>query len=234
MIEEIDSAFGESPIIDGNIDISSSEWDKATIENIKLEGLPITLRVLNNEKNLYVSVQFSLEVAAHSEDEFVGLIISNSSSTNEEEFIDAKIVQFSNITSNDYIYSDYYIDNGNFLNDTFQDGDGAASLKGGISTYEFSIPIKGSLTNEQDAELDFDSTHAFNITYGETSNYQTGVKKKSTILINIKPIETTEVPPVELALLITIIIIFSIIGILYSYYIYEVFKLKGKIKRLKR
>ncbi|MFX1366604.1 MAG: hypothetical protein ACFFCE_00095 [Promethearchaeota archaeon] len=233
-INEIDSEIGESPKIDGYIDLTSSEWSKATSEDLSLEDFPINLKVLQNEENLYISVQFDLEVEYHSIDEFIALIISNSSSTNEDEFIDAKIIQFTNISSNEYIYSDYYIDNGNFLNDTIQDGDGAASLEDGTSTYEFSIPIRGLLTNEQDAELDFDNTYAFNITYGETSNYQTGVKKSSIILINIKPIQNSKILSMDLALLIIIIVIFSFLGILYCYYIIQVFRLKEKIKRIKR
>ncbi|MFX1503724.1 MAG: hypothetical protein ACFFDH_22375 [Promethearchaeota archaeon] len=234
IINEIDSEIGESPVIDGYIDLASSEWDKATSEDIFLVDFPITLMVLQNEENLYISVQFNLEVEYHSINEFIGLVISNSSSTDEEEFIDAKIIQFTNISSNEYIYSDYYIDNGDFLNDSIQDGNGAASLENGISTYEFSIPIKGSLTNEQDATLYFGNTYAFNITYGETSNYRTGIKKSSIILINIKPTKNSKTLSMELALLIIIIVIFSFLGILYSYYIIQVFRLKEKIKRIKR
>ncbi len=233
-IAEIDSEIGESPIIDGYIDISSSEWKKATREDILLGDLPITLRVLQNDENLYISVQFDLLVKYHSLSEFVGLIISNSSSEEKEEFIDAKIIQFSNISRNEFIYSDYHIDNGNFLNDTNLDGDGAAKLEDITSTYEFSIPIKSSMANEQDVALDFGNTYAFNITYGEISIYQTGVKKSTIILINIKSTTTSVIPFTDLTVLIIIIVIFSILGILYFYYIYKIFKLKGKIKRIKR
>ena len=233
-IDEIDSEIGESPVIDGYIDLSSKEWNKATREDIFLGDLDIILRVLQNDENLYVSVQFDLVVEYNSLSEYIALIISNSSSEVKEEFIDAKIVQFSNISKNEFIYSDYYIDNGNFLNDTNLDGDGAAKLEKITSTYEFSIPIKGSTTNEQDAALDFGNTYAFNVTYGETPIYQTGVKKSTTIFINIKSPTTSEIQFTDLTVLIICIVIFSILGGLYCFYIYKIFRLKGNIKRIKR
>jgi len=233
-VEEIDSKIGESPVIDGSIDHSSREWNKAAREEKLLGDLSIILRVLQNDENLYVSIQFDLEVEYHSLSEFIGLIISNSSSEDKEEFIDAKIIQFSNISKNEFIYSDYYIDNGDFLNDTNVDGDGAAKLDEKISTYEFSIPIKASTTNEQDAALDFGNTYAFNITYGETPIYKSGVKKSTIILINIKSTTTSVIPFTNLTVLIICIVIFSILGILYCYYFYKIFRLKGNIKRIKR
>ncbi|MEE9377205.1 MAG: hypothetical protein V3V33_04125 [Candidatus Lokiarchaeia archaeon] len=233
-VNEIDSEIGESPVIDGYIDLSSNEWNKATREDILLGDLPIILRVLQNDENLYISVQFDLLVEYHSLSEFVGLIISNSSSDVKEEFIDAKIIQFSNISKNEFIFFDYYIDNGNFLNDTNLDGDGAAKLEEVTSTYEFSFPIKASTANEQDAALDFGNTYAFNITYGETPIYQTGVKKSTIILINIKSSTTSKPPFTDLTVLIICIVIFSILGVLYCSYIYKIFRLKGNIKRIKR
>ncbi|NVM34206.1 MAG: hypothetical protein HWN81_01340 [Candidatus Lokiarchaeota archaeon] len=233
-IDEIDSKIGESPVIDGYIDLLDREWNKAAREDIFLEDLPIILRVLQNDENLYISVQFDLSVEYHSLSEYIGLIISNSSSENKEEFIDAKIIQFSNISRNEFVYSDYYIDNGNFLNDTNVDGEGAAKLDEITSTYEFSIPIKTSNISEQDAALDFGNTYAFNITYGETPIYQTGVKKSTTILINIKSTTTSVTPFTDITILIICIVIFSLLGVLYCYFIYKIFRLKRNIKKIKR
>jgi len=233
-IDEISSEIGESPVIDGYIDLPSNEWKKATREEILLGDLPITLRVLQNDENLYISVQFDLLVKYHSLNEFVGLIISNSSSEVKEEFIDAKIIQFSNISKNEFTFFDYYIDNGNFLNDTNLNGEGAAKLEEDTSTYEFSLPIKALIVNEQDAALDFGNTYAFNITYGETPIYQNGVKKSTIILINIKSSTTSEIPFSELTVQIICIVIFSTLGALYCYYIYKIFRLKATIKRIKR
>ncbi|MFW9896781.1 MAG: hypothetical protein ACFFD7_13330, partial [Candidatus Thorarchaeota archaeon] len=91
--EEIDAEFGQAPIIDGNIDDSANEWKNAYKTQINLTDLPIDLWVMQDDKDLFISVQVDLET--HNSTEFVGLLISNSSSENREDFIDAKIVQFS-------------------------------------------------------------------------------------------------------------------------------------------
>ncbi|MFX0106299.1 MAG: hypothetical protein ACFE75_12540, partial [Candidatus Hodarchaeota archaeon] len=46
--EEIDSEFGEAPVIDGYIDLSSQEWNKAIKKDIFLEDLPIELWVMQD------------------------------------------------------------------------------------------------------------------------------------------------------------------------------------------
>ncbi|UCD01063.1 MAG: hypothetical protein JSV23_09280 [Promethearchaeota archaeon] len=234
--EEIDSEFGESPIIDGYIDFSSNEWNEATKVPIELGDLPISLWVMQDEINLYISIQFELEGYAHKDTEFVGMIISNSSSIIPEEFLDVKIVQFSNKTSNDFIFLDYNINNSEFLNDTKQNGMGAAKIEGIDSTYEFSIPINevGGDENMQDVLLEYGNMYAFNITYGETPVYPGGIKKSEIVLITIKNLSITEPPLWDLVFFILNIIIFSILGILYGFYIYKIFKLKEKIERIKR
>jgi len=232
--DEIDSKFGESPIIDGYIDISAKEWNKAAKLSINLGDFPIELWVMQNNINLYLSVQFELEFEYHNVTEFIGIIVSNSSSENEEDFIDAKIIQFSNITEDQFNYLDYYINNSIYSNDTYVDGDGAAKLEGIISTYEFSIPIKNINIIEEDVFLDYGKAFAFNITYGETPVYPNGIKKSTTVLINIKTPSTTETPIWSLVFFVLSIIIFSILGTLYGFYIYKIFKLKEKIERIRR
>ena len=54
-IDEIDSEIGESPVIDGYIDLSSKEWNKATREDIFLGDLDIILRVLQNDESCHNS-----------------------------------------------------------------------------------------------------------------------------------------------------------------------------------
>ncbi|MFX1303323.1 MAG: hypothetical protein ACFE9X_08205 [Promethearchaeota archaeon] len=237
--EEIDSEFGEAPIIDGYIDISSQEWNKATKVQINLGGsppvgLPVKLWVMQDNSNLYISVQIDLEHEYHNTTEFVGIIISNSSSENKEDFIDAKILQFSNISENEFNYLDYYINNSIFLNDSNYNGDGAAKLEDISSIYEFSIPITSSNGNGEDVLLDYGNAYSFNITYGKMPVYPSGIIKSTIILINIKSFPTTESPLWNIVILVLAIIIFSILGILYGFYIYRIFKLKEKIERIKR
>jgi len=232
--EEFNSEFGDAPVIDGYLDLLSNEWNKAEKKSIYLDGLPIELWVMQDFSNLYISVQVELEYGYHNETEFVGIIISNSSSENEEDFIDAKIVQFSNISEHKFKYLDNFINNSVFLNDTTYDGKGVAQLEGVSSIYEFSIPINEINGNKEDVLLDFGETFAFNITYGWTASYPSGVEKSAIILINIKAFSAPELPLWNLILFILIIIIFSILGILYGFYIYKIFKLKEQIERIKR
>ncbi|MFX0106123.1 MAG: hypothetical protein ACFE75_11615, partial [Candidatus Hodarchaeota archaeon] len=220
--------------IDGYIDLSSQEWNKAIKKDIFLEDLPIEFWVMQDYQNLYISVQIELEHGYHNTTEFVGIIISNSSSENKEDFIDAKIIQFSDILADNFTYLDYYINNSVFLDDINDDGEGAAKLEDISSIYEFSIPIKNINGAQEDVLLDFGENFAFNITYGDTPSYPSGIKKSAIKLIKIKSISTTEPPLWDLIFLVFIIIIFSILGILYGFYIYKIFKLKEKIERIKR
>jgi hypothetical protein len=230
--EEIDSKFGEAPVIDGYIDFSSNEWNKAVKKSTYLEDLPIEFWVIHDYSNLYISVQIELEVDAHNVTEFVGILISNSSSENLDDFVDTKIVQFSDISENNFTYLDYYINNSVFLPDVDNHGNGAARLEGKTSTYEFSIPT--NIVNQEDVLLDHGNEYAFNISYGDIPSYPTGIIKSTIILINIKSIATTEQPLWDLIFFVLIIIIFSSLGILFGFYIYKIFKLREKIERIKR
>ena len=168
--EEIESKFGDAPFIDGTIDDSTNEWKKAAkIQHIKLVDLPIKLWVMQTNLELFISIQIDLLREAHDSSEFVGLLISNSSSESKKDFIDAKIIQFSNISADEFNYFDYHINNSVFLNDTVYNGDGAGSLDGTTSIYEFSIPLNKS-GNKEDAILNYDmkagqSSPAFFVDY---------------------------------------------------------------------
>ncbi|MFX1522690.1 MAG: hypothetical protein ACFFCC_04200 [Promethearchaeota archaeon] len=233
--EEIDAEFGEAPIIDGNIDDSANEWKNAYKTHINLTDLPIDLWVMQDDKDLFISVQVDLEEPAHNSTEFVGLLISNSSSENREDFIDAKIVQFSNIQIGDFDYLDYFINESIFFNDTSYQGEGAGKLNDKISIYEFSIPIEQPLTlgYEEDALLEYDMTYAFNITYGKIPFYPDGIIKSEVVLINIFKPTVEQQLLMDIILLVLISTVFSIVGILSVYYIYKIFKLKEKMERLR-
>lgn len=233
--EEINSKYGKSPVIDGYIDLSAKEWNKAAFnDEVSLGGIPLDLWVMHDEKNLYIAIQFDLILGHHSINEFIGLIISNSSSEDKEEFIDAKIIQFTNISANEYNYFDYNVSDSVFLIDTEKNGDGAAKLEGIISTYEFSLPIKGDDANEDDAALDYGNGYAFNITYGETPAYPSGIEKSALVLINIKSLIAPIPSIINVVFSVLSIIVFSVLGILLGFYIYRIFKLKENIEKYRR
>ena len=232
---EIEPEFGQAPIIDGNIDDSTNEWKEAIRIEIQLIDLPIDLWVMQTNRELFISIQLDLESGYHNTTEFFGLLVSTNFSENIEDFIDAKFVQFTNISANDFIYLDYYINNSLFLNDTRYDGEGAGSLEGSLSIYEFSIPIGLLNTNgeNEDSILYNDENYAFNITYGDNPTYPQGIKKSEIVLININAPSEKKIITTALVLVVLSIIVYISIGVSFGFYIYKIFKLKEKIERLR-
>jgi hypothetical protein len=232
-IEEITPEFADAPDIDG---ARGTEWDNANITYTSLDDLNIILRVMQSDTDLFISIEFDLELSARKETEFIALILSNSSSSDPENFIDAKIVRFSNLTNGDYIYLDCVVDieNYNFSSDSNLDfeGDGAAEMEDDQTIfYEFSIPIQIADDND-DVSLEYTKEYAFNITYGEWGVYPDGITKSHCVLITIQ----TPLPPAidltEIVLLILSIISFSCIGAFLAVYSYKIIVLKKKIGRL--
>jgi len=180
-LEEIDPNFGKVPTIDGEIGSFTNEWDEAYKIQTNLTDLPINLWVMQSSSKLYISVQIELESGVvNRTSEFVGILISNSSSEDIKDFIDAKIVQFSNITEDEFDYFDYFINNSVFIPDSASSGNGAAKLEGETSTYEFSIPINNLQGDiDEDVYLEYGEPFAFNITYGLTPGYPQGIMKSS-------------------------------------------------------
>ena len=231
--EEIESKFGDAPKIDGIINISTNEWNQAKKLQVTLNDLPIKLWVMNDEENLYLSVQLDLLPAAHNYSEFVGIMISNSSSENLEDFIDARIVQFINISENEFEYFDYSINNSIFKNDTINTGNGAARLEDISSTYEFSIPLNDINLDDEDASVEHGKSSAFMIVYGVSPYYPSGIRKNITVLVNIASLSTITPLFINSTLFILVIIIFITLGALYGFYVYKIFTLKNKIERIK-
>jgi len=234
LTEEITPEFGEPPVIDGYINDSIMEMNKAIKVQINLTGLPLKFWVMQNDDNLFLSLQFDIEINDHSVNEFIGILISNSSSKDLEDFIDAKIIQFTDIFNATFEYLDYYINKSIFINDIIYNGEGSAKLEGITSTYEFSIPIDSSDEYKEDVMLNYGKTYAFNITYGDIASYPNGIKKSEIVLITINTPPLKKKPFINLTLFILSIIIFSILGLLYGFYIYRIFKLKEKIERIRR
>ncbi|MBY8989386.1 MAG: hypothetical protein KGD58_01415 [Candidatus Lokiarchaeota archaeon] len=233
--EEINPDFGNAPIIDGNIDDSTNEWKEAVKIEIQLIDLSIDLWVMQTNRELFISIQLDLQSGYHNTTEFFGLLLSTNSSENIEDFIDAKFIQFTNISANSFVYLDYYINNSLFLNDTRYDGDGAAKLEGDISTYEFSIPIGQTDINgeNEDSIFDYEESYALNVTYGDNPAYPQGIKKSEIVLININAPGEKKIIITSLVLIVLSIIVYSSIAVLFGFYIYKMVKLKEKIKRLR-
>ncbi len=239
--EDFEPEFGLAPEIDGDIDKSEKEWENASKEEILLKsesesnvGLPADIWVMQNESDLYISVQFELEDSARTPEEFVGIVISESDS--ENEFYDVKIVQFSNLggPSERFEYLDLYISNNQYFEDKETSGDGAADLHGNKIIYEFQIPINESEGEDtKDVTIDFGETYAFKIIYGESNNYPDSIKLSNIIEIEIRYPKNEELTPEEKALFIVAIVAFSSLGGFYGFYLYTIVTIKKKVKRVR-
>ncbi len=238
--EEFEPEFGLAPEIDGDIDKSVDEWENASKEEIFLKSeiliteLPVEVWVLQNDSDLYISIQFELEESARNSEEFIGILISKSDS--ESEFFDAKIVQFSGLggSSERFEYLDFYIKNNQFYEDKETNGDGAGELHGNKIIYEFRIPVNDSEGEDsKDVSLDFGEKYAFKIVYGENNNYPDSIKMGNVIEIEITYPSIDERTIEEKVLFVLAIISFSTLGGIYGLYIYKIIIIKKKIRRIR-
>ncbi|MFX1587767.1 MAG: hypothetical protein ACFFC1_06410 [Promethearchaeota archaeon] len=241
---EIKPLYGRAPIIDGKLDVN--EWDEAVEESLNLyhneskpeNPLQVDLWVMQNGSNLYIAIQFEF---LHNDFEFVGLLISSNQSENSEDFKDAKIVRFSNISTNEYTYKDYYLNNSIYEEDTNSNGNGAGRIEGEDAIYEFVLPVESNESDPEDVFLEYgtdeDSGHIIKIFMGDSTDppsYPEDIRISNNILIKItyNPLPP-ELTPQELLILILSIIIFGTSGLLYVFYIYRIVKLKEKIERIR-
>jgi len=235
---------GKTPTIDGVIDTGLDEWDEALKEKITvyknlsnpINGLLMDFWIMQDDDSLFIAIQFEFDEHSSSEfyEEFVGVSISEDDPDDPPEFKDAKIIQFSNITTGEFTYNDYWINDSMYYIDDQSEGEGAAALEGDKVVYEFSFPVNIFDESYQDIYLRPLYTYAFNIIYGKSPSYPDGI-----ILSNYKLIEIQfseyENPFTgwELILLTFNIIIFGSIGGFYFFYVYRITKLKEKIRRLR-
>ena len=243
-IDVLTPEFGQTPTIDGVIDTGVDEWDEALKDKITvyknlsnpINGLLMDFWIMQDDESLFIAIQFEFDEHSSSEfcEEFVGVSISEDDPDDPPEFKDAKITQFSNITTGEFTYSDYWINDSIYYLDNQSDGEGAAGLEGDKVVYEFSFPVDVFDDSYQDVYLRPLYTYAFNIIYGKYPSYPDGI-----ILSNYKSIEIqfseykNPFTGWELVLLTLNIAIFGSIGGFYFFYIYRITKLKDKIRRLR-
>ena len=241
-INEFDVGFGTAPVIDGFVDGATGEWASAEKLEIELfpdlsnqsDGLSIELWVLQAELNLYILARFELNDHSSIEydEEFLGILIADWDA--DLDFTDAKIVQFSNMSTNSYSYLDYYINDTVYDEDTNPNGDGAAKLEGNQIVYEFSMPVENIEGGIEDVELDYDDTFNFKIIFGDTASYPSGIIISTIISIYLQyPPGAPELPIGEFLMSISTIVIFSTIGAFYAFYMYRITRLKKEIERIR-
>ncbi|MBY9005755.1 MAG: hypothetical protein KGD63_03270 [Candidatus Lokiarchaeota archaeon] len=236
---EIDPIFGDTPIINGDID--TDEWKETLFETIYLKatpgdvGLETSIKVIQDKNDLYILIQFELVPGSQGSNGTLAILISNTNSYNQYDFVDAKIVNISSYI--DYSYYDYNINyaTNNFTADQEMHGNGAGKIEyqgsHDLYTYEFHIPL--GIAQTEDAYLEYEESYKFNISQGVIPSFPEGFIRSSNVTINIKdppqpPLFNTEVLTIILS-----VTIFSLNGVFLGFYIYRIILLKKKIKRIR-
>jgi hypothetical protein len=231
--------IGNTPIIDGVIDLQNDEWADSSKYSLFLyhnlsapeNGLPIDLWTLQDQTSLFIAIQFEFDHHDSNEynDEFVGILISDDELG---DYSDAKLIQFSNMTAQEFQYLDYYIVNSVFIKDNESNGEGAAALDGNKITYEFGMPVEIKDESGQDVWLQRQFTYNISIVYGKTASYPEGILLENNFLIEIQfPRYIPPSTPIDKILFNTII--FGGVGVFIIYYISSFRNVKDKIRRLR-
>lgn len=238
---EVDPDFNNNISIDGDLE----DWKNIGSEPLELKtnstsnsGLQIEFKCAQDKNNLYLAISYELESGYVGESEFLGVLISPSQDVTN--LTDARIINMSH-SQEESNYKDYHIKDYNFTRDILQNGNGIGrndSISGAKNqlTYEFSIPLNEG--NEEDVDLEYGSTYAFNISQGNDPTYPQGIiRSNSSVLISIKDLSSDGSSSEDLAELgsfIAAIVIFIIVGISYGYYVFKIFLLKDKMERIKQ
>jgi len=244
---EIDPPYGIAPEIDGFFNDTDNEWDKAFHTGLQLyknetqtdPGLPIDLWIMQNGTELYICIRFELGQDSRKDDEFMGLLITERRIIDEnvnisEDIVDAKFIQFSNKTTGEFTYKDYYINEDVYYNDPSSNGNGASILEEETIVYEFQLPVNSS-DDDNDVFLDYGEDYGFVIVYGEGTNYPADFKKFNIVIVEIN-YPPAEPPPGlwEQVRFVLSIMIFSFLGVLLGLYTYKIILLKNKIERYRK
>ena len=241
---EITLDFGTEPTIDGYIDRALDEWNDAIKQTIFLyqnlsdpkNGLEIDLWIVQHQSFLYIAISF--ELVEHQNNEFIGILTSDSESLDPLDYEDAKILQFINISAGNFEYRDYYINNTEFIADSEVHGDGAAQLDidGEQITYEFKLPVESSEGGDEDTRIEagIEGGSPFMIIFGETQNYNEEIVLMNLVSLFVQfYVNIPVIPPEEIISITLAVLIFSLIGVLYGYYIFQIIKLKDKIEKVR-
>ncbi len=240
--KEIILQFGTKPNIDGTIDKEVNEWNDAIKSKFFLyknisnpeNGLELDLWIVQYELFLYIAILF--ELTEHENNEFIGILTSEDESLDPLDYEDAKIIQFINVSEGDFEYRDYYINESSFYEDSEINGVGAAKLDpdGERIVYEFQLPVESSEGGDQDIRIEAGVYSPFMIIFGESQNYDEGIKLMNLVSLFVQFYAYNPIISVEELIYITLAsIIFTAIGTLYGYYLFQIIKLKDKIEKIR-
>lgn len=143
-------AGSSEPTLDG-IKGSTEDWSTSGKFNRTIQpktgSFPdMEFNAMTYNNSLFILIE--VKVTNPTKDQYIQLLLSNSTASNPEDFIDAKLIQNRNLTesgNHSYITEDRHfdLDSSSYLNDTSQDFWGAANVSGPnkYTYYEFKIPF---------------------------------------------------------------------------------------------
>lgn len=168
----ITSPILSAPPLDG---VKAPIWSSANNSiqvAISAGGLPeIELYTLVNASYLY----FLIEIRAqnHNDNEYVKLLLSNSTANATSSFMDAKLIQTNNFNSDSnrsyYLEDEHLINGTTYVNDSSLNFEGVANITGtnGYSYYEYKIPFASiNSDNINDTSISMGNVYSVEVQYG--------------------------------------------------------------------
>ena len=119
----------------------------------------------------YLLILVEIEVGNHDDNEYLRLLLSNSTESEDDDFYDAKLIQNRLFDSENKSYSlvDQYLTEEGYMNDNSLDFEGASNISdSGHSFYEFKIPY--SSEDENDTEIHTSTPYAIKIQWGNSES----------------------------------------------------------------
>ncbi|MBN2155129.1 MAG: hypothetical protein JW776_03740 [Candidatus Lokiarchaeota archaeon] len=232
--DEIIVPVGDIPIIDG---IQDAAWNKANVTKSGEIDI-INLKAMINSSYLFILVE--IQATNHDDDEYIKLLLSNSSDFEDEDFIDAKLIQtrnFSKADNRSYIITDQVYYEGEYISDNQTNFVGAANISAGnkYSYYEFSIPF-ASVNNDtlNDTSIVLGNTFALKVEFGIHKEDQspTSVERTEELLITLEKKEgggNGDIEEFPLNLKILSYVMFSITGVAFIVIAVITFQSRSKI-----
>lgn len=234
---------GTEPTLDG-IKSDNEGWDSDTACNRTLQlttGNYPRSTLYAMTANNYLFIMIEIKVTGFDDDTYIKLLMSNSSDEENDDFIDAKLIQNRNLTEADnrtFFMEDQHLDDGDYVNDTSQDFFGAANISGSNNYlyFEFKIPF-ASINDDNLNDTSIyggGTTYAIKVQYGvheEGEDPNEYFSPVLTLQIGLEPEEgDPDINPYDIDIDLVSNIMFIIAGIGFAIIVLSSFQARSKIR----
>ncbi|MBD3351779.1 MAG: hypothetical protein GF364_09870 [Candidatus Lokiarchaeota archaeon] len=235
---------GTAPTLDGIMG-EDDGWENEDYVNLtaqsKTGSLPgMNFYALTSSNYLYILIE--VRIQNPNDDQYIKLLMSNSTADGDDEFMDAKLIQNRNLTQEDnrtFYIEDQIYDNetDSYLNDTDTDFYGAANISGinDYTYYEFKIPF--AIINDDkvnDTRIFGGGTiYAIKVQYGvneEGGSYTEYFSPVLDLQIGVVPEEgDPDISPYDLNIDLISNIMFIIAGVAFAFILITSFQARVKL-----